>query len=96
MGSSSASAASAHARERLRVIPRYYLGSCGGKITVMRHGEITELESPALATLASDLTLLVDRLQSDWNERRTVHPETAEKLQDPRERAERLLFVDQG
>jgi len=57
----------------------------------MRRGEINELESSGLTTLAGDLTSLVDRLQSDWNERRTVRPETAKELHEMRERAERLL-----
>jgi len=57
----------------------------------MCRGEINELESSGLTTLAGDLTSLVDRLQSDWNERRTVRPETAKELHEMRERAERLL-----
>ena len=57
----------------------------------MRRGEFIELESSGLATLAGDLTSLVDRLQADWHEQRTVRPETAKELHEMRERAERLL-----
>ena len=85
------STTSARAGGLLRVIPRFKLSSCSGNIKAMRHGEITDLKSPGLATLAGDLTLLVDRLQSDWDECRTVRPETAEELHDLRRRAERLL-----
>lgn len=60
-------------------------------IRTMRRGEIIELDSLRLANLAGDLTSLVDHLQADWDDRRTVRPETAQELHEMRERAERLL-----
>jgi len=54
-------------------------------------GQIIDVNPVSLETLAGDLTLLVDRLQTDWDERRLVRPEIAEELHDLRERAERLL-----
>ena len=47
--------------------------------------------SLALIALTAELHVLVDRLETDWRERRTIRRETADDLHDLRARAERLL-----
>ena len=62
----------------------------------MRWGENTEPDSSGLAMLAHDLNSMVDRLQSDWDQRRTVRPEVAKELRKLRQRAETMLCTFAG
>jgi hypothetical protein len=45
----------------------------------------------AVAALTADLKILVDQLEGDWAERTIVRKETAGRIHELRERAERLF-----
>ena len=54
-------------------------------------GQSETADPLALTALTADLHALIDRLEADWRERRTIRRETADDLRDLRARAERLL-----
>lgn len=55
------------------------------------HHEDTKEEPLALAALAGELSLLVDRVEADWDQCGYVRMETAQQLHELRELAERML-----
>jgi hypothetical protein len=56
----------------------------------MNHEDIKQAPGE-LASLAGELTLLVDRVQADWDQCGRVSVETAHQLHQLRELAERML-----
>ena len=50
-----------------------------------------DLGTSAIAELATDMKLLVDRLEADWQTEHLLRQETVEQLHALRQRAERLF-----
>ena len=50
-----------------------------------------EASTSAIAELASDMKLLVDRLEADWQAQHMLKQETVEQLHALRQRAEHLF-----
>ena len=61
------------------------------RLRAMHHEDIKEEAPLALAALAGELTILVDRVQADWDQCGYVRMETAQQLHELRELAERML-----
>jgi outer membrane murein-binding lipoprotein Lpp len=53
--------------------------------------QATNASAFTIATLAAELNLLVDQLESDWTTRMTVTDQTAARIHELRERVEQLF-----
>ena len=52
---------------------------------------MNDASANAIAALAIEMKALVDRLEADWDEQHILKHETADRLHNLRERAERLF-----